>query len=159
MGGAEALLEMPDDDGVTRCPPGVANHAYDLATRGTGILVTCWPNPKNQLKDLPWHHVRGVPLWQQEMAIYTVELSPRVAAILHWQHLWRALEEIPEEEAIEDDPPPKRTNLGKELVAARKAVWGRARKAREFKSAFCANQECKFCKQVDCDCECHGVAA
>jgi len=149
---------MPDDDRVTRCPPGVANHAHDLATRGTGILVTCWPNPRNQLNDLPWNHVRGVPLWQQELAILTKEFSPRIAAILHWQKLWAAIEEIPEDQAIEDDHP-KRTNIGKELAASRQAVWSRPRKMREYKSPFCANEECKFCKQMDCDCACHLVAA
>jgi hypothetical protein len=147
-----------DEDGVTRCPPGIADHAHDLATRGTGLWVTCWPNPRNQLPNLPWHHVRGSPLWQQELAVYTVEMSPRLAALLHWQHLWRALEEIPEDEAIEDDPP-RRASVAVERAAARKALWARPRKLREYKSAFCASEECRFCKQVDCDCTCHQQAA
>ena len=89
------------EPGVTRCPNGIAAGAFDLATRGTGIHVTVWNNPKNQLKPLPWNHVRGVPLWQQEMAVLTYELSPRIAARMLWSKLWAALEEIPEENAVE----------------------------------------------------------
>jgi hypothetical protein len=92
---------MTSDAPVTRCDPGIARGAFDLATRGTGIQVTCWNNPKNQLHPLPWNHVRGVPLWQQEMAVLATELSPRIAAHLAWGKIWRLLEEIPEENAIE----------------------------------------------------------
>jgi hypothetical protein len=141
-------------DGVTRCPDGIARHAHDLATRGTGILVTCWPNPQNQLKSLPWHHVRGVPLWQQEMAILTLELSPKIAARMHWERLWRALQEIPIEDAIEDDAP-KRVVNASSRVRTCSAIWTRERTVSPYSSVFCANQECGRCKQVDCDCKCH----
>lgn len=88
---------------ATRCPPGIARGAFDLATRGTGIHVTVWNNPKNQLKPLPWNHVRGVPMWQQEMAILALELSPQIAARMLWSKLWAELEKIPEEMAIGEE--------------------------------------------------------
>lgn len=142
--------------GVTRCPDGIAAGAYDIASRNTGLSITCWPNRKNQLKPIPWNHVFGVPLWQQEMAVLIRELTPQIQEGMnlarvraHWAKLWKVLQEIPEEEAIEFD---------KRRGEARRRVWDDdRRKISAYNSVFCAHDECALCKQIDCDCKCHEV--
>jgi len=144
-----------EDFPVTRCADGIASGAFDLATRGTGMKVTCWTNPKNQLPDLPWNHVRGVPLWPQEMAVLNRELMPEIRARMradlirgHWSKLWAALEEIPEDQAIEDYPPKRRSSSAKSRTSE-------PVEESEFRSPFCNHGECGRCKQIDCECQCH----
>ena len=42
-------------------------------------------------------------MWQQEMAILALELSPQIAARMLWSKLWAELEKIPEEMAIGEE--------------------------------------------------------
>jgi hypothetical protein len=130
---------------ITYCEPGLARGCFDIATRGTGIKVTCWPDKTKQLPPLPWNYVRGVPLWQQELHILTLQMAPKIAARLHWERLWRALEKIPEDQAIAPEEVCKE-DIWEEEVPKQDA---------DFKSAFCNHDECGRCKQEDCGCVCH----
>jgi hypothetical protein len=160
MFGIEPMIAEYFDVNVTRCPEGIAHGAFAFANRGTGLHVTVWPNPRNQLRPLPWHHVFGVPLWEQEMAVLVRELAPqinaasdKIAVRQHWEKLWAALEQIPIEEAIAEDTVLTRA----EHAAMRKSVWSHKPKTSEFYSAFCNNEECARCKQVDCEHSCHQI--
>lgn len=152
-----------------KCAPGIAKNAHHLATRGTGIMVTYWNNPRNQLPNPPWNHFRGTPYWQQEMAVLVRELAPemsaqadRLAIEAHWGKLWEALEKIPIEQAIEGDGPGKgrpRKDSAKSLdvkqAEMRHRIWMKNKPEDAYKSTFCSQDICGSCKQIDCDCECH----
>ena len=88
----------------TICEPGIARGAFDLATRGTGLSVTVWPDKTKQLRDTPRLHIRGTPFWQQELSLLYIEAAPLIdewESKERWRKLWAKVQDIPEVEAIE----------------------------------------------------------
>lgn len=76
---------------VTLCPPGVAAGAMELRTRGHSMWpeITCWPKYNHfPLWDgltndpRPVIRVRGMRLWNQEVAVYLTERKSSIGAMI-----------------------------------------------------------------------------
>jgi len=82
---------------------------------------------------------------------------------MQWDRLWAALEAIPEEEAIGEEEPKREGVRGPAISLSvkqsamrnRRKLWQGKMKTSVFRSAFCNQKECRFCKQDDSECPCH----